>query len=224
MSADIEEVQEVNLKILAGQAEERRRIGRDIHDGISQSFADGIIRLQLAEQLLDRDIDRVRSELDDLRVGFRDGLEKTRELIHNLYPKELGHFGLVGAIERFLDRMAESAGVEASLDYQGLEQELPATLETMLYCIVQEALNNVKKHARASKVRVTLSRERQQLRMVIADDGRGFDVATLANGSLFESRYGLASMEERAKLAGGTMQLESRPGAGTSLHFSIPIG
>lgn len=118
-------MQEVNLKILAGQADERRRIGRDTHDGISQSFADGIIRLLLAEQPLDRDIDRVRSELDDLRVGFH--------------------------------------------------------------------------------------------------DGRGFDVANLANGSMFESRYGLATMEERAKLAGGTMQLESRPDAGTSLRFSIPI-
>jgi len=224
MSAEMEEVQEVNLKILAGQEKERRRIGRDIHDSVAQSFAAGIVRAQLAEQLLDRDVDRVRSELGDLQVGLRDGLVKTKELIHNLYPKELGHFGLVGAVERFLDRIAGSAGVEVSLVHQGLEQELAATLETMLYCIVQEALNNVIKHAKASKVRVALSREGQQLTMVVSDDGRGFNVGSLANDAVCENRYyGLATMEERAKLAGGTMQLESSPGAGTSLHFNIPV-
>jgi signal transduction histidine kinase len=221
--AEMEQAHEVNLKILAGQEQERRRIGRDIHDGVAQSFADCIIRLQLADQLLGGDVEKARSELIDLQDVLREGLERIRELIYNLYPKELSRAGLIGAIERFIDRLSETAGMEISFEHQGLERELPAALETTVFCIAQEALNNARKHAQASRVGLSLRCEGQRLRIVIRDDGCGFDVASLMARLADQNHYGLLSMDERAKLAGGSMELESSAGAGTILRFYFPV-
>lgn len=223
LSSEMEQVHEVNLKILAGQEEERRRIGRDIHDGVAQSFSDSILRLQMAVQLLDRDPDNARSVLEDLETGLRDGLEKIRELVHNLLPRELSRGGLVGAIERFLDRVAGSDELKISLEHQGLEDELPAALEATLHCLVQEALNNVRKHSGASQAHVNVKFEDQTLTLVIRDNGCGFDLEQLSADDARHNRYGLLSMNERTKLAGGTMEVDSHPGAGTMLRFAFPV-
>jgi len=223
MVAQMEEVHEVNFKILAGQEDERQRISRDIHDGVAQAFVAYIARLEIADQLLDQDVGAARTELADLQDGLREGLEKIRELMYNLYPRELGRVGLVGAIERFVERVAASNGLKVSFESRWLDAELPAALEATLYCIVQEALNNVRRHANASKVRLDLRCEGAQVIMHIVDDGCGFDVgAVLGDDALCDS-YGLLSMEERAKLAGGSMELDSSPGAGTRLRFLIPV-
>jgi signal transduction histidine kinase len=223
MVAQMEEVQDVNLKILAGQDEERRRIGRDIHDSVAQSFVDYILRVQLAEKLLDRDTDQTRFELDGLEDSLREGLEKVREVVYDLYPKDLARVGLVGAIQRFVERVAASNGLQVTVENSGLEVALPTGLAATLYFIVQEALNNVRKHARASNVRLELHCQGNRLSMLIADNGLGFDVSTLLDDDAWRDRYGLISMEERARLAGGQMELDSRPGVGTRLLFLFSV-
>ncbi len=223
MVAQMEEIHDVNLKILAGQEEERRRIGREIHDGVAQSFVACITRVQYTAGLLDRNPEQVRFELDELEDGLRDGLQKMRELIYNLYPKELDRVGLVGAIKRFIERIAVSNGLPVSFENQGLETELPAALEATLYCIVQEALNNVRRHAGASRARVELRCRDCRLAVLIADDGRGFDPEVVLASDASRESYGLLSMEERAKLAGGRMEIESSPGGGTRLRFFFPV-
>lgn len=223
VASQMEQAHQVNLKILAGQEEERRRIGRDIHDGVAQSFAESILRLQTTIPLLDRDVDKARSELEDLENGLRDGLEKIRELIYNLFPKELSRTGLVGAIDKFVDRFAKSSNLAVTFENHGLDEELPAALEATLYCIVQEALSNVRKHARASEVYVDLRRENESLTLAIIDDGSGFDMHAFFAKQADLNTYGLLSMQERAKLAGGVMNVDSRPGAGTRLHFIVPV-
>ncbi len=218
-----ERVNEVNLKILAGQEQERKRIGRDIHDGLAQVFADYIIRLQIADQILDRDVSKARAELTELQGDIRKGMGKMRELVQNLYPKELGRVGLVGAIQEFVDRIVKSAGMEVSFVDEGLAEELPAALEATLYCIVQEALNNAKRHAQASRVSLEMKSDGNDLTLVIADNGRGFDVDKLMATQAQSDAYGLLSMTERAGLAGGRMEIDSNPGAGTTLRFVVPI-
>jgi signal transduction histidine kinase len=168
-------------------------------------------------------VDKARAELTELQAGLREGLEKLRELIYNLYPRELSRAGLVGAIGQFVDRIAKSAGMDVVFEIRGLEEEFPAVLEATLYCIVQEALNNIKKHAQASKVSLALRCEDGQLTMAIADDGCGFDLEALLAEPSHHNTFGLLSMEERARLAGGTMELHSHPGAGTTLRFRIPV-
>ncbi len=221
--SQMERVNEVNLKILAGQEQERKRIGRDIHDGLAQFFADYIIRLQIADQILDRDVNKARVELTELQGDIRNGMGKMRELVQNLYPKELGRVGLVGAIQVFVDRIVKSAGMEVSFVNEGLAKELPAALEATLYCIVQEALNNAKRHARASRVSLELKNDGNDLTLVIADNGCGFNVDELLAAQAQSDAYGLLSMAERAGLAGGRMEIDSNPGAGTTLRFVVPV-
>lgn len=223
LSSQMEQVQEVNIKILAGQAEERRRIGRDIHDGVAQSFADSILRLQFAVQLLDQNQDEARSAFEDLETSLRDGLVRIRELIQNLLPRELSRAGLVGAIDQFLDRIARTDELEVSFEHDGLEDELPAALEATLYCVVQEALNNVRRHSGASRALVYLNVEDQTLKLVINDNGCGFDPERLFSDDARHNSYGLLSMNERAKLAGGTMEIDSNHGEGTLLRFIVPV-
>lgn len=220
--AEMEQIQEVNLKILAGQEEERRRISRDIHDGLAQSFADSILRLQSAVQLLDREPKQARSALGDLENGLRDSLGKIRDLISNLFPRELRTAGLVGAIGQFLDRVVKHSELRVSFEHRGLEDELPAALESTLYCIVQEALYNVRKHAGAAKVQIDLDCDSRRVRLTIEDDGCGFDPKRVLVDQNAQNTYGLLSMQERAELAGGTMEIDSRPGAGTKLSFFLP--
>ncbi len=223
MVTQMEEVQAVNHKILAGQDEERRRIARDIHDGVAQNFVDHILRAQLAQSLLDTYPQRTRSTLEGLETSLCQGMEQLRDLICDLYPKELSRVGLVGAIERFVARIAESNNLEVVCDSNGLASSLPPAMESTLYCLVQESLNNIKKHAEASAVHLTLGEARGRLVLVVADDGCGFDVEAVAQGEGSLSGYGLLSMRERAQLAGGRMQLDSRPGAGTRIRFEFPL-
>lgn len=220
--SQMEQVHEVNLKILAGEQRERRRIGRDIHDGVAQSFADLILRLQSAVQVLDRDPEKARSSLVDLENGMRETLEKIRELIGNLFPRELRQSGLVGAIDQFIDRVARSDELAVSFEHQGVDDELPAALEATLYCIVQEALNNVRKHAAASEAGVDLRRDGNGVELIIEDNGCGFDLNGLMTDHPPQRTYGLLSMQERTILVGGTMDVDSRVGAGTRLRFLIP--
>ena len=221
--SQMQEAHEVNLKILAGQEAERRRIGRDIHDGVAQSFADLILRLQSAIQFLDRDPEQARSTLAELEDGLRDTLEKIRELVANLFPRELRQAGLVGVIEQFIDRVAVSDQLLVSFSHQGVDDELPAALEATICCIVQEALNNVKKHAAATEARIELKRVGTGVELAIEDNGCGFDPDGLTAEHPTRSTYGLLSMQERAKLAGGDMEVDSRIGTGTKLRFVIPV-
>jgi two-component system sensor histidine kinase DegS len=224
MVTQMEEAQEVNLKILAGQEEERRRIGRDIHDGVAQSFADSILRLQSAAQLIQDDPDKARSALSDLEGGLRDTLERIRDLIGNLFPRALMTAGLVGAIDQYLERIVRSQDLSVFFERGGFdEDEVPAALAATLFCLLQEAINNVRRHAGASKVRIDLSCNGSDVALVVEDDGCGFDPVELFVDQTGYKGYGLLSMQERVELANGTMDIDSRQGVGTRLRFVLPV-
>lgn len=220
----MERLNEVNLKILAGQEAERRRIGRDLHDGPAQCFADYVMRLQIIERLLSKKPEAAVEEIGLLKDSLKDGLGKIRELIYGLHPKELARSGLVGAVEKFVEKQAQTAGFTVEFRPEPLGRELPQALEATLYCIVQEALNNARKHAAAKKVAIDLGPDGTGgLRLVVADDGAGFDVEALLAEYADRQSYGLSSMEERITLAGGTMDVTSAPGRGTTLTFTLPL-
>jgi signal transduction histidine kinase len=220
---EMEEVQEVNRRILAGQEEERRRIGRDVHDGVAQTFVDHILRVQLAQALLDTDPDRARSTLEHLETSLRDSKDRLRELIYDLYPKDLRNVGLVGAIERFAQRVAASHRLSIEFELCGVTASLPPTLESTLYCLVQEALHNVRNHANANQVHVALAQDERRLVLSVADDGDGFDLDRVLADETRRNSYGLLTMRERVRLAGGRTEIQTSPGAGTRLRFEFPL-
>ncbi len=222
--AQMVQVHDVNRRILVGQEAERRRVGRDLHDGPAQCFADYIMRLQIIDRLIERDVDQARDEIEELQVSLKDGLQKIRELIYNLHPKELTQAGLTGAIEKFVEKICQRAGLQVEFQHKDVPEELSSALEATLYCIVQEAVNNARKHAEAETIRISMEVDEQgELTLVISDDGNGFDVqALMADYEDLES-YGLSSMDERIMLTGGTMNIQSAVDCGTMLTFKLQL-
>jgi signal transduction histidine kinase len=201
------------VRLVAAQDDERRRIERDLHDGIQQNVVALIAGLRLARNRLERgELDA--SELTALQEQARETLADLREIAHGIHPPVLGDNGLVAAVESRAARYPIPLEVVAdpSLRRTRLSPELEATA----YYVVSEALANVAKHSRASTARVTLAREDGSMRLEIADDGSGFDA------SVGPSRGGLSNLRDRVAAAGGRLSVASGS-TGTVVTVSVPI-
>jgi signal transduction histidine kinase len=207
-------------RLILAQEEERRRIARDIHDQIGQQMT--ALRMSLSalrtkaaglaiEELVAR-AERLAEELDD----------SVDLLTIELRPAVLDHFGLTAALENLVSRWTEQSGIEATLDVRGRDAgRLPYDVEFHLYRLVQEALQNVAKHAAATKVRVMLQRDSGRVALTIGDNGRGFDPQALDDSG---GGLGLLAMRERATLAGGDFDVQTGRGKGTTIRVRVPVG
>ena len=212
---------ELMRQLVLAQEAERRRVARELHDGLGQHLtalhfsveamaasASGspemhrcLRRLQTLAQTLDHEVDRIAA---DLR------------------PAALDDLGLEDALHRHVRLWEQETGVATDIHTRGLEERVPQVIETTVYRLVQEALTNVRKHAQASRASVVVERRDGTLVAIIEDDGVGFerpiDVNTVPGGGL-----GLSTMRERAALVGGDFQVESKPGGGTTVYFEMVI-
>ncbi len=216
----LQQKQQIGLRIVQAQEEERRRIAREIHDGPAQSLANLVLRAELCEQLLSRDPGSVRSELEKLKNSVRCVLQDIRKIIFDLRPMCLDDLGLVGGLRRFFGDFQERYCLPVEFLVFGQEKALEHTYSIALFRIVQEALNNIVKHARASRVVVKLELLPQQVIIVVKDDGMGFDPRLVEQDG---GHYGLLNMRERAQLLNGELQVKSAPGKGTEIYVMIPI-
>jgi signal transduction histidine kinase len=199
---------------------EIKRIAHALHDEAGQLLASIYLAL--------KDVDREVTPVGSARLGHINALlgqveVQLRRLSHELRPTALGDLGLVPALQFLAEGVSMRYGLTAAVEGSP-DDHLPLLVETAVYRIVQEALTNVAKHAAATRVDIRLWRDGQTLRCVIRDDGSGFDVpATLARRGPARG-FGLAGIQERVAALRGTLQIESRPGAGTKLDLSIPVG
>ncbi|MFW6070123.1 MAG: ATP-binding protein [bacterium] len=199
--------------------EERQRLARELHDAVTQSvysltlLAETGRRAAAAEQW-----DAVGGYLERLGHISQEALKEMRLLLYELRPATLAREGLVGALQRRLDAVEGRAGVRTRLLLPAQEVTLPALVETALYRIAQEALNNALKHARATAVTVRLRQEEGAVALEVEDNGRGFDASAGESSGL-----GLANMRERAEQLGGGVTIRSTPGEGTSVTARIPL-
>jgi two-component system sensor histidine kinase DegS len=201
--------------------EERMRIARDMHDGPAQSMANLVLQAEVLERLLQRDPHLVISELADFKNGVRDALEETRRLIFDLRPMTLDDLGLVPTLRRFIREFQDKSGIVARFHLVGEERRLPGNYEAVLFRICQEALTNVRKHARAKTAEVTLTLQPRRVVAVIKDDGEGFDVAATEARLGRTRNLGLISMRERAELEKGSLEIRSEIGAGTEVRVTF---
>jgi len=202
-------------RTVEAQELERRRLAGEIHDGISQRLVSLWYHLLAAEDGVG-DGDVVRRELSVAKELATAALEETRSAITGLRPFVLDDLGLGPGLESLGRTLA---GVEVEVDVDPVE--LPSHVEVALYRIAQEALQNVVKHAGATTVRVLLSAADDGVRLVVSDDGIGFDEDTIADAQQRQS-YGLVGIRERAELIGASLQLASRPGTGTTVEVMVP--
>lgn len=211
-------LRQMSSQVLTAQEEERKRIARELHDDTAQALTSVLVRLRLLERSAGDE--RLRAGITELRDLTGDALEGVRRMAIDLRPPMLDDLGLEAALQAFVQDFSHRWPVKAKFT-GGRLGRLPLDVELVLYRIVQEALSNVAKHANASRVEARLTRRGRSLRLVIEDDGCGFDVE--AAKSSRGSGLGLFGMEERLALIGGSVLVESAVGRGTRISVEAPL-
>ncbi len=221
--SELERRQELAMRVIQAQEEERKRLAREIHDGPAQSLASVVMRLELCGRLCDTDLDRARAELNDLKETVRDNLREVRQIIFDLRPMALDDLGLTHTVRRYFESLMEKGWPPIELETDGDEKVLPLEYRVSCFRLIQEALNNIKKHANAAQIWVDMSFNEAGMVLIVRDDGVGFD-SDEDNLELRENgHYGLVGMRERADLMTGDFQLKSVPGHGTTIRIQIPV-
>lgn len=203
--------------------QERERLSRELHDGAAQLVADLMLRLDTIGELVEGDRrNEAEAELARLRLVAGEIFEDISESISGLRTS-VTERGLTGALRDYLDQFEERHRIRLRLEADGAADQLAPLAALQVFRLVQEALTNVRKHAAASEVKVTLtSQQPGELSVVITDDGRGF--VGDANGGGRRQRLGLTSMRERVEGLGGRLEVSSHPGAGTRVTATLPVG
>jgi predicted ATPase/signal transduction histidine kinase len=216
-------IQNLSRKLIQTQESERQKISRDLHDNVAQLISSAKI---MGETLFDEhpQVDpRLKNKTHKICNRLQESIAAVRELSYDLRPPGLDRLGLVKSIYRYCDEFSNNLGLKVDFLSVGLENvHLDPTVEINLYRIVQEALNNVKKHAHASNVMVRLLTSFPNLILRIKDDGLGFDTEEKKALAIKEKRMGLISMEERVLLLRGNIQIKSVPKEGTMVVVEIP--
>jgi signal transduction histidine kinase len=211
--------EQAHVREQLASSRERVRLSRDLHDTLAHTLAGLIVQLKAIGTLLDKQPDAARRELRKAEEAAKIGLDETRAAISDLRANVVRDLGLSGALQRQVELVGESSGIQATFERGGDEPVLSDEEAEGLFRIAQEALYNVQRHANAARVRVRLDAEPGEARMVtlsIDDDGEGFDISALD-----DSRFGLRGMRERAELIGAHLRVDSAPGKGTRVMASL---
>lgn len=217
-------VNEQGLHILESHEYERNRIAMDLHDSSVQSLTGLVHKTELCLRLIDIDTVRVKLELETMMETIRSVINGMREIIYNLRPMSLDNLGLGVTIEAYCHQLKKNHDMDVIFHNTTEKPELPSIAKVTLYRILQEACCNIVKHAKASKTEVTLVCENNKLSLTVQDNGIGFEPQKYPELS-DEKHYGfgLSMMKERVILLGGTIQIKSVLGEGTTVSVEIPL-
>jgi len=205
----------INLRVMQAQEGERQRMAEDIHDGPAQVLTNALFQVEYLDRMLGKDAKSAQAELTFLRDILSGGLDQVRGFITDLRPPATD-VRLADALAERAQQFEARHGIAVDMEVPGIDERLSQAGKASVLRIVQEALQNVRKHAAASRVSIGLENDT----VVIADNGRGFDLLRLASGRT--SNFGLQFMRERAELMGGQLQIESRQGEGTRILLRLP--
>ena len=218
----LDEITELSSRAVSMQEAERRAISRELHDSAGQALTAVRLNLQIMESQLGMETMDVGAvgERAQKAISVLDGaLEEIRRVVHRLAPVVLDEVGLRSAIERQCVDAADRSGIEVDAQVE-IPESLGQGLDITCYRLVQEALTNVSRHAQASQVTVTVTADVEAVHIEISDDGIGFDLEE----ALAKGRRGVRGMSERVELLGGSFDLVSAPGKGTTLRVELPLG
>jgi signal transduction histidine kinase len=204
---------EFSNKLIESQEAERKRIAAELHDSLGQNLL--IVNNEL-QQL--KQNPKVRDEgIEEITSLVKDSINEVREISHNLHPHMLDRLGLTKAIEAMVNKMSHATDIQFELKLDNIDQLLPKKSEIHFYRIIQEATNNILKHAEAESSSVTIKKMGDQIHAVIQDNGKGFSA-----GDSFGDGIGLSDMRERTHLIDGSFHISSNVSTGTTIFINIP--
>lgn len=208
--------------LIEAQEDERQRLARQIHDGPAQALTNLILQAEICERLFATDPAQAQTELANLKKAVSATFQKTRDFIVMLRPMMLDDLGLLPTLRRYVESFEARSGIAATVTANGADQRYAPHTEITVYRVIQEALRNVEEHAHATRVRVSLDLAENQITAMVEDDGSGFDVASTLAQARQRKALGLASLQERVEMLGGSLQVESSTGRGTRVHLTLP--
>jgi len=212
------------VHIIEAQENERMDLARRMHDGPAQSLTNLILQAEICERLFDTDVEQARAELAHLKEAVNSTFQKTYDFIFDLRPMMLDDLGLVPTLKRYVSGFQEKTGLQTQLTVLGKERRLASHTEVTVFRVVQELLNNAHKHAHATRNQIVLDMEGLMITASVEDDGAGFDVAEVLASASQKRGLGLAALQERVEMLGGTLTLDSVVGRGTKVTLKLPAG
>lgn len=210
-------------KIIDSEEDARKKLARDLHDGPTQSVAAITMRLNFVRLLVERDPEQAKAELEKLEDLARRTTKEIRHMLFALRPLVLETQGLTAALEQYVQKFEETEGIPIHLDIGDIEDRLGTSVEAVAFAIVDEAVSNAKKHAKADNLYVRLSVEDDLFIAEIEDDGIGFDVAAVEESYEQRGSLGMVNLRERAELVDGSITIDSEIGRGTRITLVVPL-
>jgi two-component system sensor histidine kinase DegS len=217
----LDQHQDMAVRIIKAQEEERLRVAREIHDGPAQMIANIILRLEILNKLFDVDIKQVKFELRDLQNLVRLSFQDIRRSIFNLRPAALEGLGLVPAVKKYVENFQKTHGIVCECQLEGEEKRLNSLLEIAVFRLIQESMNNIAKHANSKKACVMMRFAEDCLTTQVQDFGKGFNAKNALKSP--GEHYGLVGMRERVELLRGQFSVQSSLSRGTCIEFTLPI-
>lgn len=214
----------MGIKVLEAQENERMRISRDIHDGPAQQIASIVMKADFCERIAKQDIDKGLKELSELKEQSKKALKEVRAIIHDLRPMSLDDLGLNETIETYALSFSDDSLINVNVKTGRIIVAIEPIIKVAVYRLVQELLNNIKKHSKATDISILLEYGSKYLRLTVVDNGIGFDVeATLEKLKKKHISYGLLGIHERVKQFNGEIHFHSKPNEGTSVMIKLPV-
>jgi two-component system sensor histidine kinase DegS len=221
-------VTEAAIRAASAEAQEteRQRLAREIHDGPAQALANAVIALEFVERAIkaggEGSTARALEEVERIKATLREGLTEIRRFIFDLRPTMLQDRGLTATIEHYVATYQSLFPMAVELEARRRLPRLSAEHELAAFRVIQEAIQNARKHARATNVSVEIGEEDGELRVVVSDNGRGFSPERVSTHLM--GGAGLRGMRERAAFVSGSLRIDSAPGEGTRISLHIPLG
>jgi signal transduction histidine kinase len=210
-------------RVLFSDEELRRQLARELHDGPTQSVSSIAMRLDFVRTLLDSNPAQARRELDKLERLAGQAVKEVRTMLFSMRPMILETQGLAAALAQYADRVRQTDYVDVVLDADKLAERPVPLVEGAIFFILEEAINNAKKHADPQHIWVTLRSNNGELFAEVRDDGQGFDVVEVEGSYDQRTSLGLINMRERARLINGLLTIESKPMEGTTVTLTAPL-
>jgi two-component system sensor histidine kinase DegS len=217
-------VQPAIVRVIEAQERERQYLVQQMHDGPAQALTNLILQAEICERLFDKDMDRTREELANLRKAVTGTFQDVRSIMFGLRPMMLDDLGLVPTLRKYIEGFQEKSGLPVNLTITGKERRLESHHEATIFRVIQELVGNARDHAHCTSVEVSLDIDDVWVRTSVEDNGTGFDVDEVMQAADQYKTIGLTTLRERVDMLGGRLNIDSGVGRGTKVSLEIPVG